>query len=152
MELFRRSDDEYLLLVRDILDARDLDDLVELEARAVRRGSPPGRKSSGGRGNQAITHKRVSPSQRQTRNRVTPRSRPQPPPSRAGNARQRLQGNLGAVRARNPPQAAPPSNGVTAGAHPITMKPSRYPIQWHLPTRRSSTDQGALPGPIAVRP
>ena len=108
LELSTRSED-YLLNTRDLdvapeidarsffnLDARDIDDLVELEARTMQRASP-GRKSTGGRARkgQGVSRKRASQKQR---NRAV--SRPQLTPRRKGRPGSKGQGSLRAVRAR----------------------------------------------------
>ena len=173
MELSRRSDDEYLLFVRDILEARDFDDLVELEARTMRRASPPGRKfPAGGRG-LGGPRKRLSPSQRQFRNRAFPRARPQASPRRVRVRKGGPQGSLRAARARSAaagvrggrPRSLPrprvvrpvwgprPPNPRPAGAHRITSGAGPN-TRWHLPSRMQ-TEAPALespPAPVYPRP
>jgi len=173
-ELTRRADEDDFLLARELLEVRDFDDLVELEARTVRQGSAPSRRKSP-RG-QGAARKRVSPWQKQFRNRAVPRSRTQAS-LRRGQARRGPQGSFRAARSRSatgirgpgarprtyyprvgrPVGARPPANlfqrppPVTqgAGSHQITY--NSRPNQWHLLSGYVGRVPRPLP-PIPVTP
>ena len=153
MELSRRSNEDYLLFVRDIVEARAFDDLIELEARAVRRAGKPG---GGGRkrGGQGFPRRKsLTPAQRRTRKRAATRARQR--------ARRRAAltaagaGNQASAAAPNPAPApaapasnpsnmgqavwgARPPNPYPQGAHAVTAQSSGSTNQWHLPARISS--------------